>query len=319
MLALVMQKTGETVELLRQAYILRERVVNVKGYEIKLTNLDKAMWPEGLTKAHLIDYYNHIAPFILPYLYNRPIVMKRYPDGIEGEQFYQKECPDYAPAWIKRYPVEHSEKVVNYIICNDIQTLTWMANCGCIEVHAWLARIESLESPDLAVMDLDPAEGVPFRDTLEVALLIRSALEEFRLAGFPKTSGAGGLHLFIPIKPAYSWQEVTAAMKFVAEAAAGVYPDKATIERKVDKRAGKVYLDYLQNGRGKTMAFQYGLRPLPGAPVSTPLDWREVERGDIHPQDFNMNTIFPRLKSLGDIYIEVLKKKQTLDKLLKMV
>ncbi|MDF9407259.1 MAG: putative ATP-dependent DNA ligase YkoU [Pelotomaculum sp. PtaB.Bin013] len=296
-----------------------DKVVRIDGNELKLTSLDKVMLAEGLTKAHLIDYYCRIATNILPHLYNRPIVMKRYPDGIEGEAFYQKECPDFAPQWIMRYPVKHSSKMVNYVVCNNMQTLLWLANLGCVEMHAWLARLENLESPDLAVMDLDPAEGATFRDTMEVALLVRGALEQFNLTCFPKTSGASGLHIFIPIKPVYPWQAVTAAMKFVAETVAGVYPDKATVERKIEKRAGKVYLDYLQNGRGKTMAFQYSLRPLPGAPVSTPLDWSEVEKGDIHPQDFNVKTIFTRVETQGDIYRGVLSRRQLLDELLKMV
>lgn len=296
-----------------------DKTILIEGREVKLTKLEKLIWPEGLTKAHLVKYYSDISPYILPHLQNRPFVMKRYPDGLSGEPFYQKECPDYAPAWIETYPVEHTEKVVNYIICNDTATLVWLANQTCIEMHAWLARIEDLESPDIAVMDLDPAVGATFQDTLEVALLVRSALEEFNLTSFPKTSGASGLHLFIPIKPTYSWQTVTAAMKYIAELVAGVYPDKATTERKVDKRAGKIYLDYLQNGRGKTMAFQYGLRPQPGAPVSTPLEWREVENGEIRPQQFNMDTIFSRLASRGDIYTEVLQLRQPLDELLGML
>lgn len=295
---------------------MNETVVTIRNHEVKLTNLDKIMWPEGLTKAHLIKYYSDMAPYILPHLYNRPVVMKRYPGGLTGEPFYQKECPDYAPAWIKRYPVEHSEKVVNYIICNDKETLVWLANQACIELHAWLAGIENLESPDLAVMDLDPAEGATFADTLEIALLVKGALEEFTVKSFPKTSGASGLHLFIPIKPCYSWQQVTGAMKYIAELVAAVHPDRATIERKVDKRGSKVYLDYLQNGRGKTMAFPYSLRPLPGAPVSTPLHWREVARGDLHPEYFNMESIFNRIESQGEIYACVLSEKQSLDDIL---
>lgn len=296
---------------------MKESYVTVNGHEVKLTNLDKLIWP-GLTKAHLVKYYSDMAPYILPYLYNRPVVMKRYPDGLDGEPFYQKECPGYAPDWVKRQPVEHSEKVVNYIICNDTATLAWLANQACIEMHAWLARVENLESPDLAVMDLDPAEGAGFADTLEIALLVKRALEEFGLQSFPKTSGAGGLHLFIPVKQCYSWQQVTAAMKYIAELVAGVYPDKATTERKVDKRGGRVYLDYLQNGRGKTMAFPYSLRPLPGAPVSTPLHWQEVERGGVRPWDFNIETIFERLDLQGDIYTGVLDLRQSLDELLEV-
>jgi len=295
---------------------MKETVVTVSGREVRLTNLDKVLWPEGLTKAHLVQYYSSMAPYILPHLYNRPVVMKRYPDGLEGEPFYQKECPDYAPSWIKRQPIEHTEKVINYIICDNTETLVWLANQGCIEMHAWLARIENPESPDLAVMDLDPAEGATFADTLEIAVLVKRVLDEFGLDSFPKTSGASGLHLFIPIKPCYSWQQVTGAMKYVAELVVRVHPDKATIERKVDKRTGKVYLDYLQNGRGKTMAYQYSLRPLPGAPVSTPLHWWEVERGDVHPGYFTMMTIFKRLESQGDIYAGVLNLRQSLDELL---
>jgi len=297
---------------------MQERYVEIDGVTVKLTNLNKLIWPEeGLTKAHLIKYYSDMAPYVLPYLYNQPVVMKRYPDGPAGEPFYQKESPDYAPAWIQRQPVEHSEKVVNYIVCNNKATLVWLANQACIEMHAWLALVENLESPDLAVMDLDPAEGATFADTLEIARLVERALEEFGLQSFPKTSGASGLHLFIPIKPLYPWRQVTAAMKYIAELVAEAHPDGATTERSVDRREGKVYLDYLQSGRGKTMAFPYCLRPLPGAPVSTPLCWREVEEGDNRPRDFNIETIFERLKMHGDIYNGVLGPRQFLDRLLR--
>ena len=303
----------------RGVNLVKETRVTVNDREIKLTNLDKPIWPERLNKAHLVRYYSDIAPYILPHLYNRPVVMKRYPDGLEGEPFFQKECPDYAPEWVKRQPVEHTEKVVNYIICNDEATLVWIANQACIEMHAWLARIENLESPDLAVMDLDPAEGSTFADALEISLLVRKALDEFGLKSYLKTSGASGVHLFVPIKPGYSWVQVTGAMKYIAEIVAEAYPEKATTERKVEKRKGKVYLDYLQNGRGKTMAFQYSLRPLPGAPVSTPLHWWEVERGGIHPQNFNIQTIFTRLIEYGDIYLNVLTERQSMDELISTV
>lgn len=298
---------------------MKESFVKVDGHEVKLTNLDKLIWPEGLTKAHLVKYYSDIAPYILPHLYNRPVVMKRYPDGLAGEAFYQKEVPDYAPDWITRQPVEHAEKVINYIICNDRATLIWLANQACIEMHVWLARLENLECPDIAVMDMDPAEGATFADILEIALLVKRILDEFGIECFPKTSGSRGLHLFIPLEPVYSWQKVTGSMKYVAELAQNVYPDKVTLERKVEKRAGKVYLDYLQNGRGKTMAFQYSLRPRPGAPISTPLLWEEVEKGSIQPADYNINTIFNRISRLGDAFAGVLKKRQNINNLLNMI
>ncbi|TEB16554.1 putative ATP-dependent DNA ligase YkoU [Pelotomaculum sp. FP] len=298
---------------------MKESYVTVNGYEVKLTNLDKLIWPEGLAKAHLVKYYSDIAPYILPHLYNRPVVMKRYPDGIEGEQFYQKDCPDYAPTWIKRHPVEHSEKVVNYIVCNDVQTLVWLANSGCIEMHPWLSRIENVECPDIAVIDLDPAAGSTFRDVLTIALLVKEALAQFNLQSYPKTSGATGLHIFVPIKPVYSYKTVTKAMQYVAELIVNINPGMATVERKVAQRQGKVYLDYLQNGRGKTMAFQYSLRPLPGAPVSTPLYWDEIEALNIEPGAFSIHNIFSRIKEIGDIYHGVLTNKQTLDALLKLI
>ena len=168
---------------------MKESSIVLNNREIKLTNLDKVMWPEGLTKAHLIKYYSEIAPYILPYLYNRPVVLKRYPHGLQGEPFYQKDCPAYAPPWIKRYPVEHTEKVVNYILCNDLATLLWMVNQSSIEIHAWLARIEGLESPDLAVMDLDPTAGATFADVLEVAVLFRETLKQF-VSGFQTHTAA---------------------------------------------------------------------------------------------------------------------------------
>jgi bifunctional non-homologous end joining protein LigD len=298
---------------------LQESNVTVDGYQLKLTNLDKIIWPEGLTKAHLIKYYREIAPVILPHLYNRPLVMKRYPHGLDSEPFYQKECPAYAPDWIIRHPVEHTEKVINYIICNNLATLIWLANQGAIEMHPWLARIENIECPDIAVIDLDPSAGATFNDVLEIALLVKEALARLNLQSYPKTSGASGLHIFIPIKPVYSYQTVTKAMQYVAELIVKINPQKATVERKVSQRKGKVYLDYLQNGRGKTMAFQYSLRPLPGAPVSTPLYWDEIREFRIAPESFSIHNIFSRIKKTGDIYSEVLLNKQTLDTLLELI
>ncbi|MFZ5642419.1 MAG: non-homologous end-joining DNA ligase [Bacillota bacterium] len=292
-------------------------VVRVEGREIKLTNLGKVFWPEGLTKAHLVKYYTDIAPIIIPHLKNRPLVMKRYPDGIEGESFYQKECPDYAPDWIETYPVRHSEKTVNYIVCNDAATLVWLANQACIEVHAWLSLLDNVDCPDIAVMDLDPAEGATFEDVINIALLCRRAIEEYGLVPFVKTSGATGLHIFIPIISEYPFSTVTRAMEYIAELITGVYPGKATVERLVAKRTGKVYLDYLQNGRGRTMAFQYSLRPHPGAPVSTPLLWEEVEKKNIIPASFNMNTVFQRLDRYGDLLANMDSYRRSIGSLLK--
>ncbi|MGI6286725.1 DNA polymerase domain-containing protein, partial [Neomoorella humiferrea] len=200
--------------------------------QLQLTNLDKVFWPEGLTKFDLIEYYVDMAPVLLPYLRDRPLVLKRYPDGITGEAFYQKECPAYAPEWVATLPVYHadSDKTINYILCNNEATLAWLANQGCIEVHAWLSRAGRLEYPDLAVMDLDPAAGATFAEVLEIALLVNQALKEFHLIGYPKTSGASGLHIFIPLYPRWTFREVTAAMGYLAQLIVQVYPRKATTE-----------------------------------------------------------------------------------------
>ncbi len=299
---------------------MKEKTVVVDGREIKLTNLDKVFWPrEGLKKAHLIKYYSEMASYILPYIRNRPLVMKRYPDGIGGFSFYQKECPSYAPDWVESYSIKHSQKIVNYIICNDSATLIWLANQGCIEVHAWLSTLDSLDSPDLAVMDLDPAEGTDFSDVVEIAHLVYNALQFYGLDAYVKTSGSRGLHIFIPLRPALNFNEVTRCMKFIAQSVAEAYPRKATIERIVSKRYGKVYLDYLQNGRGKTMAFPYSLRPLPGAPVSAPLLWEEVAH-QASSSTYVMDSIKQRLAGLeNDPWRDMLSNKQDLGRLKEMV
>lgn len=291
-----------------------------KERQLKLTNLDKVFWPEGLTKLDLIQYYVDMAPVILPYLQDRPLVLKRYPDGITGEAFYQKECPAYAPDWIATAPIYHadSNKTINYILGNNAATLMWLANQGCIEIHAWLSRACHLEYPDIAVMDLDPAPGVTFKDVLDIALLVHQALKEFHLSGYPKTSGATGLHIFIPLKPRWNFHQVTAAMGYLARLVAGVYPQKATIERSIPKRQKRVYLDYLQNARGRSMAFPYSLRPLPEAPVSTPLTWAEVEEKRLSPADFNIHTIRERLEVYGDLFQDFLAKPNDLEPLLKL-
>lgn len=293
--------------------------VVVEGKIIKLTNLNKQMWPEGLTKAHLVKYYTDIAPHLLPLIQDRPLVMKRFPHGIEGEYFYQKECPDYAPEWIKTQLISHREKKVRYILGDSVASLVWLANQGCVEIHAWLSRKNSVECPDIAVIDLDPGSKATFRDVMIVAQTVKKTLDQLGIKGYPKTSGATGIHVFIPVEPKYSFQEVTKAMGFIAKLVTQAYPGKATIERSLPKRkADKVYVDYLQNTRGKSMAWTYSLRPLPGAPVSTPLSWEEIEGLSVNPDKFNIESIFTRIKILGDLTAGMFSVRQTLDTILQM-
>jgi len=293
----------------------------IEGKKLRLTNLEKPMWPgDGITKAGLIKYYADMADILLPYLRDRLFVMSRYPDGIDGEMFYQKDCPDYAPDWLNTFPVYSPDagKTVNYILCNDLPTLLWLANQACIELHIWLARVPRIDCPDIAVFDLDPFPPAGFKDTLEIALLIKEALEQFGLHGYPKTSGATGLHIFVPVKPEYTYKEVRNSVEFICRQIHSVFPQKTTLERLVSDRTGKVYLDYLQNTRGKTMTFHYSLRPIPGAPVSAPLTWDEVKKGRVDPADFRIDTIRDRLADVGDLYSDLLQPGQSLKSLVEM-
>ncbi|MTI82278.1 MAG: DNA polymerase domain-containing protein [Firmicutes bacterium] len=297
----------------------KDKIVSINDKNIKLTNLDKLMYPTGITKGDVIKYYHDIAEVLLPHINDRPLVMKRYPNGIEGEYFYQKECPEHAPDWVKTTAVPHSEKTVNYVVCNDLPTLLWLANLGCLEIHAWTSRINNIEYPDIAVMDLDPPDHSQFNEVLKTSLLVKKALQEFGLDCYPKTSGSRGIHLFIPIIPKYTFQEVTNVIKFIAKFIEKVYPSKTTTERVVEKREKKIYLDYLQNTRGKTMAWQYSLRPKTNATVSSPLLWEEIETGEIKPTNFTIQTILYRVKLYGDLYVDINKNSQSLDSILELL
>lgn len=288
--------------------------VTVDGRTISLTNLDKEYWPGSYVKADLIDYYVRVGDYALACLKGRPVVMNRFPDGIAGKNFYQKNRPEHAPEWMRTVRVGHSERTIDYLVYENRATLVWLANQGCIEMHAWLARADRLDHPDLAVLDLDPAEGATFRQAVAVGFLARAVLGEFGLAGFPKTSGATGLHVFIPLVPKHTHREVTRAMALIA----GLVTDVcgfATTERVIERRAGKVYIDYLQNAAGRSMAFPYSVRPRPGAPVSTPLDWEELECLD-DPARFNLRTVPDRLRTHGDPYAGLFVRRYRLDALL---
>lgn len=296
--------------------------VLVDGKKVRLTNLSKPLWPgDGITKAGLIKYYADMGDILLPYLKDRLFIMSRYPDGIKGEMFYQKDCPEYAPEWLHIFPVESPDvgKTINYIVCNDLATLLWLANQACIELHIWLAKIPRINYPDIAVFDLDPFPPATFADTLKIAILVKEALEQFGLRGYPKTSGATGLHVFVPVIPEFTYQEVRDAVEFICRHIHSVYPQKTTLERLISNRTGKVYLDYLQNTRGKTMTFVYSPRPHPGAPVSTPLTWDEVREGKIDSADFTIYNIKDRLAEVGDLYRDFLEPAQSLKKLMEVV
>lgn len=293
--------------------------VKVDQHEVNLTNLDKVFWPdEGYTKGDLLRYYTDLGRYLLPHLRDRPLVLVRHPDGIAGESFYQKETPAYAPEWVKTAAIQHPEKTVHYTICNDLDTLLWVVNQGAIEIHPWFSRWQQHDHPDIMVFDLDPEPPSTFADTLPLALAIREVLKKFSLEAYPKTSGATGLHLFVPIAPAYTHQEVAHAAGCVSRLVAGAFPEKATVERMVKKRAGRVYLDYLQNGWGKTVVAVYSPRPRPLAPVSMPLTWEEVAGGKVRPTDFTIQNALQRVQARGDLFAPVAVQRQDLTPLMEV-
>lgn len=298
--------------------------LQVNEQTIEVSNLEKVFWPEeGYSKGDVLNYYAQISAYLLPHLQDRPLVLVRYPDGINGNHFYQKDFSKTAPPWLKTVSVKHSaNKTVAYCLCNDLQTLLWLVNQGAIELHPWLSRTPSLRNPDYLVLDLDPAPASPFADVIFLALMFKQVLAEFGLQGFLKTSGASGLHIFVPLIPQYTYPQVTKAGEFLANIVAAAYPKQATVERLIKHRGERVYLDYLQNGYGKTLVSVYGLRPELRAPVSIPLTWEEISQTgpvSFHPADFNIKTAISRVEQVGDRFAPVLSLKQNLDGVLRLV
>jgi bifunctional non-homologous end joining protein LigD len=284
---------------------------------VRLSNLDKPFWPEeGITKGDLLGYYRDVAPTLLPHLRDRPFTMKRYPDGWQGRPFFRKDAANYAPAWIKRTTVRvasrgsRANRTIEVPAVNDELALLWMVNTGCIECHAWYSRMDRLDRPDWVVFDLDPSADVGFAEAVEVALLVKEALDALRLASFPKTSGALGLHVLVPIERRHTYEETRRFANGVARQIAGTHPDLATTEWSKARRRG-VLIDASQNARGKTIASVYSVRPMPGAPVSTPLRWNEVNP-ELDPSGFTIATIGDRLCRHGDLYAGVLTTRQRL-------
>ncbi len=280
----------------------------IAGRELALTNLDKIYWPEsGYTKEDLIRYYATVAPYLLPHLAGRPLNLTRFPDGIGGKNFYQKDIPDTAPPWVRTFRIAHSDHDVNYCLADSPATLAWLGQWGVIEIHPWLSRVDALDNPDFAVFDFDPSPPAGFADAVDLAFAVRRFLAEFGLRAYPKTSGATGVHVYLPIVRRYSYKEVERFVGRVADLLHTVMPERTTRERAVAKRRG-IYIDHLQNIKGKTLASVYSLRPQPGAPVSTPVTWEELPR--VHPADFNLGSVPERLTRLGDLFRPVLSDVQ---------
>jgi bifunctional non-homologous end joining protein LigD len=290
--------------------------VNVKigGAVVALTNLDKVYWPEDVyTKGDLVRYYYEIARYLSPYLKGRPLIMKRYPSGIGGGSFHQHDVNE-APEFVETAEIDVEEgHAVDYIVGGERATLVYMANLGAIERHPWHSRIENLERPDWIVFDLDP-ENVDFNVVCETAVSTRDILAGLGLESYVKTSGSRGLHIYVPVKPVHDYEAAARFAELVAKLVVRENPAVATIERSLKKRKhARIYVDHMQNARGKSVVAPYSVRPRPGAPVSAPLRWEEVERQKIRPQDFNIKNISARIARTGDLFKPVLGGKQTLD------
>jgi bifunctional non-homologous end joining protein LigD len=283
---------------------------------VRLSNLGKPYWPdERITKGDLLRYYRDVAPVLLPHIRDRPFTMKRYPDGWQGRPFFRKDVTNYAPAWIKRATVsvtsrEQQKRTIEVPVVNDELALLWMVNTGCIEAHTWYSRIDRLERPDWVIFDLDPSDDVGFAETAQVALLVKGTLDELGLSSFPKTSGAHGLHVLVPIERRHTYDDTRRFATEVARAIADTHADVATTEWSKAKRRG-VLIDASQNAQGKSIASVYSVRPMPGATVSTPLDWDEVNE-TLDPSLYTMEEVLDRLDRVGELFEGVLTTKQRL-------
>lgn len=287
----------------------REKVVKIEGKEVKLTNLDKVFWPkEKYTKSDLMKHYQALSDVILPYLKDRPESLNRFPDGIEGESFYQKDMDHKGPDWLEIFEHDSDEagKLIHYLLCQDKATLAYMVNLGCIDINPWNSRVQSPDNPDFMIIDLDP-EDIGFDKVVEAALLVHDVLDSIGVEGYPKTSGKTGIHIYIPLEAKYSYEQCRHFGQLIGTLAHQQEPSFTSIERKPANRQKKVYLDYLQNSRGQTLAAPYSIRPVEGAWMSTPLKWKEVNN-KLHPSQFTIENAQQRLDKVGDIWKPVLGK-----------
>jgi bifunctional non-homologous end joining protein LigD len=290
-------------------------VLTIDGHNIRLTNLEKVIFPEdGYTKADLIRYYTEVSPYLIPMIADRPLTLKLFPDGIAAQHFYQKDKPDFTPKWIHTWVDKTAgrEGGIDYILGNDLATLVWLANYTAIEIHPWLSRVDDPEHPDIAIIDLDPSAGATWDDVKETAALVHEVLDDMDLVGFPKTTGSRGIHIWVPIARKYTFEQSRGFVFDVGAVARERKPKLVTLETVKDRRRG-VYIDYLQNVGGKTTAGPYSVRPIRRAPVSAPLQWDEI--GALgRPDAFTIANMGARLAQTGDLLAPAIKLAQKLPK-----
>jgi bifunctional non-homologous end joining protein LigD len=289
--------------------------VEVEGHELSLSNLDKVMYPEtGFTKGQVIDYYTRIAPAVLPHLRDRPLTLKRYPNGVEGGHFYEKQCPSHRPDWVRSEPVELSSKTIQFCICDDLPTLVWLANLADLELHPSLSKVPDVERPAIMAFDLDPGPGTGLAECCEVALVLRDALAALGLECFPKTSGSKGIQVYVPLNTDdVDYDHGTKRLSnALARHLESQHPKLIVSSQKKELRTNRVLIDWSQNDEHKTTVGVYSLRARERPTVSTPLMWEEVEAGDPGALVFEAEDVLARFEEHGDLFAPVEELEQAL-------
>jgi bifunctional non-homologous end joining protein LigD len=288
--------------------------VRADGKDVQLTNLDKPFWPAlGITKGDLIQYYADVAPLLIPHIRDRAMVMKRYPHGAAGEFFFMKRAPSPRPDWVRTCRIDHdSGNVIDFPVIDDLPSLLWVINLGCIDLNQWYATCDDVDRPDYLHFDLDPGSAT-WEQVLEAALIVHEALTALKIPGYAKTTGSKGVHVYVPIVRGPIQKEVWTFAKALAQELAGRHPRLLTAEYKVAKRPkGRVLVDYNQNAWGRTLASVYSVRPHPKACVSTPVTWKEIEKG-VRIEDFRLETVRDRFAKTGDLFKPLLQKSRRFD------
>jgi bifunctional non-homologous end joining protein LigD len=299
--------------------VRKDRIVNVQGRLLKLSNLDKIFYPDGTTKRDIITYYQKIAATVLPHLRNRPFTLKRFPDGVESPLFFEKQCPSHRPKWVATGWFER----VHHCLINDLPSLLWAVNLAAIELHTTLGKIEDPHCPDMIAFDLDPGEGADIRQCTEIALLLKVFLDRKRLESFPKTSGQKGLHIFVPINTPVSYEQTQAFARAVAEHFERLHPDLIVSKMSKKLRTNKVFIDWSQNVDFKTTVTAYSLRASHLPSVSTPVTWKEIIAASEKASQakrlltFAPDEVIRRIQKLGDIFEPTLSLRQQLPTLVR--
>lgn len=313
--------TDVNEEVVEEIVNVKEKeVIKVGEFNVTVSNRHKVFWPdEGFTKGDVIDYYDAMSVYILPYLKNRPLSLKRNPNGILDSGFFHKDAGEHAPDYADVFKVKHGEqnKVIDYIVCNNKATLLYLANLGSIEINSWNSTTSKPDHPTWAVIDIDPSPKNKFTEVVDVALAVKKVLDKAGVTGICKTSGATGLHVYIPVKQQYDYDTVKDFAHVIASMVNAAMPDNTTLERSLKKRGPRIYLDHLQNRSGQTLSSVYSIRPVPGATVSMPLNWKEVNHR-LTPQQFTISNALQRCKKQGDLFKPILTGSTNIKKALKL-